>query len=155
MKHSDIAHYRQFTQLRRRFISRGRRFPPTLEPAALVDVVLLVFLFFLTSSTFVARSGIRVNLPQTEAQASVPLRSMVVTVTAEGLVFYNDRRTRLEELPGLFAEVNRRDPGQPLMIEADGSLPLEIQMRIYQDAVNAGVKEIYTATRPPPANGTP
>jgi len=155
MKHSDIAHFRQLNQLRRRFISRSRRFPPSIEPAAMVDVVLLVLLFFMVSPTFVSRSGVRISLPVSEARSSVPMRAMVVTVTAEGLVFFNDRRTSLEDLPRELLAEARRDPDLPLIIEADASLTLETQMRIYQNAVDAGIRDISIATRRPLSPSAP
>lgn len=149
MKHSDIAHFRQLNHLRRRFVSRSRRFPPSVEPAAMVDVVLLILLFFMISPSFVGRSGVRVSLPTSEVRSSIPMRSLVVTVTAEGLVFFNDRRTTLEELPAELEWEAAREPDIPLILEADASLTLETQMRIYQYAVDAGIRDIFTATRQP------
>lgn len=155
MKHSDIGHFRQLTHLRRRFVSRGRRFPPSIEPAAMVDVVLLVLLFFMISPTFTARSGVRISLPVSEVRSSVPMRSLVVTVTAEGLVFFNDRRTTLEALPEALAREAAREPGIPLILEADESLTLEKQMRIYRHAVDAGITDMFTATRQPNGSSLP
>jgi biopolymer transport protein ExbD len=147
VKHSDIAHFRQLNSLRRRFISRSRRFPPTVEPAAMVDVVLLVLLFFLISPSFVTQPGIQIRLPEVANVEGIPLRSIVVTLTAEGLVFLNDRRLNLEDLPEEFARLHERDPSLPLLLQADSSISLETQIRIYRYAQEAGIPELYLATR--------
>jgi biopolymer transport protein ExbD len=147
MKHSDIAHFRQLNSLRRRFISRSRRFPPTLEPAAMVDVVLLILLFFMVSPTFVTRSGIRITLPEGNVTSGVPMRASVVTMTGEGLVFLNDQRTDLDSLGEAFKLMVEQDGISPLILELDESITLQTQMRIYQDAVASGITDISIATR--------
>ncbi len=113
----------------------------------MVDVVLLVLLFFLVSPTFITQPGVRINLPESSAVSGVPLRSIVVTVTAEGLVFLNDRRSDLEELAGEFQRLHEEDPSRPLLLQADSSISLETQMRIYRDAQQAGITDLAIATR--------
>jgi biopolymer transport protein ExbD len=147
MKHSDIAHYRQLNSLRRRFITRGRRFPPSIEPAALVDLVLLVLLFFMISSSYVTRPGLEIRLPDVRGTTGIEMNAMVVTLTHNEQAFFNDRRI---ELPLLFEALTRarmQNPDLPLVIEADGRVSVETQMRVYRDAARAGIARIALATR--------
>lgn len=147
MKHSDIVHYRQLTSLRRRFIARGRRFPPALEPAALVDVVLLVLLFFISSSAYVTRPGVHISLPASSYAEGIPLQAMVVTISQEGMVFFNDERTTLADLPAAFERMAFEKPEHTLVIEADERVTHLVLVQIYQDAREAGLKDIALATR--------
>lgn len=147
MKHSDIAHFRQLNMLRRRFHSRVRRFPPTIEPAAMVDVVLLVLLFFMISSSYVTRPGIEIELPNIQSESGLPMNAMVVTLTRGGQVFFNDRRLKPEALENALNRAHRERPGDPLVIEADGEVPVSKQMEIYEKGVRAGIERIALATR--------
>ena len=149
MKHSDIAHFRQLTVLKRNFNVRSRRFPPVVEPAAMVDVVLLVLIFFIYSSSFVTRPGVRLTLPAAEQAEGLPLNAMVVTLTRQNVVFFNDRRTSLEDLPAEFSRVRFEQPDLPLIIEADEQVSYGVITRVHQAAVTAGIREIAGATRKP------
>lgn len=155
MKHSDIAHYRQLTALKRNFTARSRRFPPVVEPAAMVDVVLLLLLFFVYSSSFVTRPGIRLTLPAAEQAEGLPLNSMVVTMTRHGMVFFNDRRTTLEDLPDDFQRLHFEQPDLPLIIEADEQVSYGTITRVHQAALQAGIREVAGATRKPTARRRP
>ena len=147
MKHSDIAHYRQLNMLRRRFQSRLRRFPPALEPAAMVDVVLLVLLFFMISSSYVTRPGVETRLPGVEDAVGLPMDAFVVTLTRNGQIFFNDRRLEAEDLQLALTRAHVERPDSPLIIEADGEVDIAVQMRVYQDGIRAGITRIALATR--------
>ncbi len=155
MKHSDIAHFRQLNSLRRRFVARSRRFPPVIEPAALVDVVLLILLFFMASSSYVTRPGVRIHLPESAPAEGIPMNARVVTLTQQGLVFFDDRRTTLEELRPALERMRVETPDAPLLIEADERVTLETQMRIYREATRVGLRDIAIATRNPRPPETP
>lgn len=147
MKHSDIAHYRQLNTLRRRFRSRLRRFPPSVEPAAMVDVVLLVLLFFMISSSYVSRPGLEIQLPELSAESGFPMDALVVTLTRNEQIFFNDRRLQLEDLESALSRALRERPGTSMVIEADGEVSVAVQMQIYEKGVSAGIQRIALATR--------
>lgn len=147
MKHSDIAHYRQLNSLRRRFMSRSRRFPPSVEPAAMVDVVLLILMFFIISSSYVTRPGVQISLPVSDQSQGFQMNAMVVTLTRNGLIFFNDQRLDLNELFKALQRAHIENPDLPLVIEADESVTVDVQMRVVGDATRAGIEEIALATR--------
>lgn len=147
MKHSDIAHYRQLNSLRRRFMSRSRRFPPSVEPAAMVDVVLLILMFFIISSSYVTRPGVQISLPVSDLSQGFQMNAMVVTLTRNGLVFFNDQRLDMDELPKALQRAHIENPYLPLVIEADESVTVEVQMKVVGGATRAGIEEIALATR--------
>jgi biopolymer transport protein ExbD len=149
MKHSDIAHYRHLTALKRHFTARSRRFPPVVEPAAMVDVVLLVLLFFVSSSSYVTRPGVRINLPETLHAEGLSMNAAVVTLTQQGVVFFNDRRIPLDDLRTAFEQFNFEHPDTLLVIEADVQVSHGLFMQVHQKAVSAGIRDIAGATRKP------
>jgi biopolymer transport protein ExbD len=147
MKHSDIAHYRQLNSLRRRFMSRSRRFPPALEPAAMVDVVLLILMFFMISSSYVTRPGVEISLPRLDQSNGLQMNALVVTLTRNQLVFFNDQRIELNQLPQALLRARAEHPDVPLVIEADEQVTVEIQMQVVRHATQAGIDKINLATR--------
>ena len=65
---------------------------PEIQLIPLVDVVLLLLIFFMVSSTFSFEGRIKVQLPQADVVAERPTASdaIVVTVTAQGAYRVND-----------------------------------------------------------------
>lgn len=68
-------------------------FSPSRDPmteislAGMADVVLLLLIFFLLTSSFVPQMGIQVTLPQVDTSAPVDEQSITVALTAEGTYF--------------------------------------------------------------------
>jgi biopolymer transport protein ExbD len=137
-----------------RFTPAARRFAGRWEPFAFADLALLIFFAFLVQSSFIVQPGIRVRLPAAPFGEGAPYRAAVVTLTQEGLVFFDDRRTTLEGLRQSFAQTRHDRPDIPLIIEADEGVPQGKLIEIYNMATAAGLREVLLATRvapePPP-----
>ncbi len=85
--------------------------------AGLADIVLLLLIFFLLTSSFIPNFGIQVNLPR--ADTSVPMQSQYVTVVinAEGQFFVNQDRVARDQL--LSAVREARGDRTALVLRAD------------------------------------
>ena len=137
----------QFRTVRRRFKGRYRRAVGPIEVAALLNVVMLAGLFLFASSRFVLQPGVRVRLPEAPFQDGAPYGARVLTLSQEGLAFFNDERMAMD---GLGSALARSDGGTPLLIEADEGTPCGVLIEVYSLAVQAGIREVVLATRPPP-----
>jgi biopolymer transport protein ExbD len=68
-------------------------FSPSREPmttfslAGMTDVVLLLLIFFLLTSSFIPQMGIQVNLPQVDSSSPVSEQSITVSLTREGTYY--------------------------------------------------------------------
>ncbi len=147
MPTSEALNYRNIGFFRRHYRPRNRLASSPLDAAPLANVILLVFLFFIVNSSFVLQPGIVVNLPDTSFTSGVPFGSMVVTISQEGMVFFNDERTTLEGLAQAFSQAAHSKPDSALIIEADGRVRHERLVRIYNMAMQAGIRRVALATR--------
>ena len=62
----------------------------TLTP--LVDVIFLLLIFFMIGSSLVFQPGITVNLPETRQELKSVADKLIITLTNEKLLFFNDQR---------------------------------------------------------------
>ena len=62
----------------------------TLTP--LVDVIFLLLIFFMIGSSLVFQPGITVNLPETRQEFKSVADKLIITLTKEQLLFFNDQR---------------------------------------------------------------
>jgi biopolymer transport protein ExbD len=133
--------------LRRRFRQQQLLRRTLLEPAMWVDFALLALIFFILQSAFVVQPGIVVDLPTAPMAGGAPYGSLVVTLSQEGLLFFDDQRMTVDAFADALARAARREPGATLVIEADARARHSELVRIYDLATRAGVKQVVLATR--------
>jgi biopolymer transport protein ExbD len=66
--------------------------------AGLADIILLLLIFFILTSSFVTQFGIQVVLPRAEASATVNDQYVTVTLTADGNYYVNQVLESREQL---------------------------------------------------------
>jgi biopolymer transport protein ExbD len=62
----------------------------TFSLAGMTDVVLLLLIFFLLTSSFIPQMGIQVNLPQVDSASPVTDQSITVSLTKDGTYYVAD-----------------------------------------------------------------
>ena len=135
----------QFRSVRRRFKGRYRRSVGPIEVVALLNIILLMGMFVFTGSSFVLQPGIRVQLPSAPFLDGEAYGLRVLTLTQEGLVFFNDE---LLDMKRLEEALSRPVAESALLIEADEGTPYGVLVQVYSMAVRAGIREVVLATRP-------
>lgn len=136
----------QFRSVRRRFKGRYRRSVGPVEVVALLNVMLLAGMFVFVSARFVLQPGVRVRLPEAPFLDGEAYGARVLTLSQEGMMFYNDERITPERLNDALAA---DESDAPLLIEADEGVTYGTLIRIYSQAVQSGIREVVLATRPP------
>lgn len=143
-----ISHQEQAGLRWRRYKPKRRVFYGPINLIALINVVVLMAFFMLLHSDLVLRPGVTVQLPVVEFVSGSAYGSLVVTVTQEGLVFFNDEKIPVEKLSSALSQSLRSTGDYTLTIEADGQVPYNMVMRIINLALSVGVREINLAGRP-------
>ena len=122
---------------------RWRRYRPrrrlTIGPLGLVvplvNVALLAVLFLVLKSGVVLRPGIILQLPQSEFVAGTAYNTMVLVMTQEGLIFFNDNRIPLEGLASALNQAAHRNRQVSLSIEADLRVQYGMVVRVINMAM--------------------
>ncbi|MFH1304913.1 MAG: biopolymer transporter ExbD [Candidatus Omnitrophota bacterium] len=124
---------------RKAFLEKGR-----LDIAPLIDVVFLLLIFFMLTSSFVFQPGIKVNLPKAVTSEILQKELLIVTVTDSNAIFINERPVDSDELISRIT-VAAKD-AQPLLIKADKKADLGKVIEIWDICRQADVKQISIAT---------
>lgn len=105
-----------------------------LYTAPLLNVVLLLLVFFLLSTNFVLRSGVSVTVPKSKSSLPAMDRSHVVTVMAgtSPRVFFNEDEVNLTGLRDRLAAGGRE--AKHVIIRADELAAFGVVMRISEMA---------------------
>ena len=70
----------------------------TFSLAGLADVVFLLLIFFLLTSSFIPQFGIQVNQPRTSTSAPTDAQYVTVIITSEGAFYVDQRPVAREQL---------------------------------------------------------
>ncbi len=124
---------------RKVFLEKGH-----LDIAPLIDVVFLLLIFFMLTSSFIFQPGIRVNLPRAVTSEVLHKELLVVTVTDDNGVFINERPISEDELVSRIT-VAARD-GQSLLIKADKEADVGKIIEVWDICRQVDIKQINIAT---------
>jgi biopolymer transport protein ExbD len=127
---------------------------PIVDVAPLIDVVFLLLIFFMVSTTFNRESQIEVTLP--EAAINAPAKdkfTIEVTVNAQGTYFVNGQRvinTQTATLKQAMLKVagGRQDP--PIIVDADANTTHQSVVRVMDAARQLGFVHLSFATTETP-----
>ena len=132
-----------------------RRTEVDINLTPLIDVVFLLLIFFMVSTTFVRQSQLSLTLPEASAEpADLAPAPIEVLISAEGQYTVNEQQlpdaeldTLLRALAGL---TDRLDPAeQPLVITADGAASHQSVVRAMDAAGQLGLTRLSLTTRQP------
>ena len=136
---------------------QGRsRDEPEINVISLVDVLLVLVLFFMVSTSFMRESEISLQLPEatTDRNIDVPRDALEITVTQSGSYLVNGRELVNNERRTLRAAIERlvgekRD--MPVFIRADATATHQAVITAMDVAGQLGFVKINIATVTPPA----
>lgn len=117
---------------------------------ALIDVVFLLLIFFMVTTTFDRHAKLKVSLPESSAkttqQQSDPL---VLSIDAKGNYFINDRQVVNQSLDTLKQALQKviGDRGDmALVLRADANTPHQAVVRAMDAASQLGLTKLSIAT---------
>lgn len=136
-----------------KFKRQRRRADVDVNITPLIDVVFLLLIFFMVSTTFIRESHLDLNLPEASAEPGDPVASQVeILISADGQYSVNDRslvNNRIETLMRALQEVAAGDSGRPLIITADAETPHQAVIRAMDAAGQLGFAQLSLTTRQP------
>lgn len=113
--------------------------------SSMTDVIFLLLIFFMLTSSFITPSGLPINLPSSEI-SDIVMQEVTVTVTKELQYSVNDRLVTREQIKSELAAALRGKRGQ-VVLHIDKEVPVEYLVEI--GGIAAGLEANVTiATKP-------
>ncbi len=128
---------------RKTVLEKGR-----LDVAPLVDVVLLLLIFFMLTSSFITPSGLRVDLPSASAVEPQERDHLTVVISEDGEIFIEERLVPLENLRDRLAASLAAFPGRTLILKADRGSRHGTVVRVMSLARDLGWEKMAIAAQP-------
>jgi len=123
---------------------------PDVNLTPLIDVVFLLLIFFMVSTTFEHQSRIQVELPEASAEPTTPeAESLEIIVDAQGRYFIGDEQvvnSQLKTLKGAIANVLGDRTDIPVIVRADANSPHQSVVTVLDATSQLGLTRISLAT---------
>lgn len=124
--------------------------PLEVSLTPMIDVVFLLLIFFMVTTTFSKETSIKIQLPQAEGEEAEPNKQRVrLTIGKEGKIYINDRPLADQSLATLTKELSAvgSDKQTPLIINADANAPIQSAISVLDVAKKVGFKSISFTTQ--------
>ncbi|MCD6269453.1 MAG: biopolymer transporter ExbD [Deltaproteobacteria bacterium] len=121
-----------------------------LDMTPLVDIVFLLLIFFMLSTSLSVNPGIKIDLPKSSAeQVKKKKTTLRVAIEATGSIFLEGKKLSLDQLREKFAEVGKANGDDALVvIEADRKVYHGLVVKVMDAAKTSGLNKLAIATRP-------
>lgn len=131
---------------------RKQRENVDINLASLIDVVFILLLFFVVTTTFTRETQLRVELP--EASSGAPAEDsgqklVEITISAEGVYSVNNHLLPKSDLQTLTEALQKQSGGDtklPLAISADGKTPHQAVVTAMDAAGKLGFSHLRMTT---------
>lgn len=132
-------------------LSLRARTQPEVNMTSLIDVVLLLLIFFMVSTSFVKKSQINISLPQAESSTRIedPPEQIEIMITSTGVYLVNGRElinNRPETIRNALQKVAAGRNDMPLTISADANAKHQHVVTAMDVAGRLGFTKISIAT---------
>ena len=114
---------------------------------SLIDVLFLLLIFFMISSTFLEQPGIKLELPQAQSSEVVQQKDFTLFIDKDGGMFLNDEKIELSELEKRLKAVLPDMKDGALILKADQDASHGSVVRVMDVAKRSGVKKLVIGTR--------
>ena len=118
----------------------------SLALISFTDVIFLLLIFLLISSSYITHSGIKVNLPGSSSQQNDYNKNISLTLTNDEELFVNEEKTDWDGLPVILQQLLIDDPEQVVVVRADEDVPLKKVVKLLDIAKLSGTTRFFIAT---------
>jgi biopolymer transport protein ExbD len=125
---------------------QGRHYESVhIDVVPMVDCMLVLVIFLMVSSVFVAAPGVEVERPDVSGGETVDRNFLLLAITADDRIFFDGQEIQLEQVaPAVKQAAFSRD--QALIIQADKRTSHGMFARVYSEGKKAGISNVQFAT---------
>ena len=116
-----------------------------IDVVPMVDCMLVLVIFLLVSSVFVATPGVEVQRPDVSGGETVDSSVLLVAITADDRIFFDGQEIRIDQVAPLVKQASLSSD-QALIIQADKRTSHGMFAQVYAEGKRAGISNVQFAT---------
>jgi len=116
-----------------------------LNMAPLIDMVFILLIFFLVTTSFVKESGVEVKRPIASTAEEQEKTNMVVAVTEEGTVHIENQMVDIRSVRSIMERFKHENPLGNVVITADTNSRFGVSIEVLDEVRRAGITNVVVA----------
>ncbi|MDB1125711.1 ExbD/TolR family protein [Vibrio algarum] len=117
-----------------------------VDMTSMLDIVFIMLIFFIVTSSFVKESGIEVNRPEASNSVSKKEAGIFIAITANNEIYIDKRIVDKERVQANLEQLLTEQPNASVVIQADEFAFNGTVILVMDSAKGAGVANIALAT---------
>ena len=115
--------------------------------APLIDMVFILLIFFIVTTTFVSETGLDVERPQSQASREMPENALLIGLGPAGEIYLDGNRISLLALRSRISHHLIKNPQRAVVVVADKAASAQMIVRTMDELRLGGASRIALATR--------
>ncbi len=116
-----------------------------IDMTPMLDIVFIMLIFFIVTTSFVKEAGIEVNRPSANTAQTVQSGNIMIAVGAAGDIWIDKRRVEVDAVRANVERLRAESPEGAIVIQADEQANAGIVVRVMDQVRMAGVENISIA----------
>ncbi|MCF6337993.1 MAG: biopolymer transporter ExbD [Gammaproteobacteria bacterium] len=117
-----------------------------LDIAPLIDIVFLLLVFFMLTSTFMVPEAIELELPESSSAQVSDITPIIVSLNETGQLALNGERIDLEQLRATIEPLIKQNADVPITLKSDASTRVQLLLQVMDEIRAAGGTDVALAT---------
>ena len=109
---------------------------------SLIDVMFLLLIFFMVTSTFLDQPGMKLELPSAESAEVARVEKLVLYISSDDEVVFNDHPVALDDLEETMRDALSEIEDRTLVLNADKSVQHGTVIRVMDIAKKLGLERL-------------
>jgi biopolymer transport protein ExbD len=118
---------------------------PEINMAPLIDMVFILLIFFLVTTSFVRESGVEVKRPIASTAEQQEKTTMIVAVTEEGLIYIDEKLIDIRSVRSTMERFKVENPKGNVVITADRDSLFGVSIEVLDEVRAAGISNVVVA----------
>ena len=115
-----------------------------LSITPLIDVVFILLIFFMVSTSFVGKHGLKIKLPKAETSSvTSENKALDISISQDGIISINGSKTNIENIKK-YAKINKTKSAK---LSADEKVQHGLVIKIMDELRKSGIFQISIETR--------
>ena len=120
--------------------------PTGIDLSPLIDMVFILLIFFMVTSTFVKDAAVEIKRPSARSATSASTKSVRMNIDAGGVVYLDGSPVRLWALQARLKDLFRGGVSKDVLLVTDKQVNVDRLIEVIDLAKLAGAKEVSVAT---------
>lgn len=112
----------------------------------LLDIVFIMLIFFIVTSTFVKEPGVEVERPDAVSAKERKLASIIVAISSDDEIWINKDLVELDEVRAVVEQLRRENPKGTAVVQADASSKTRLLVEVVTQIRATGISDVAVST---------